>query len=128
MRFSLVLALVPAVAGCAAPAPPTGVSNPARQCFAPSEVRSYQNLDEEALLLRARANEIWRLDFQDACPKLRFNLAGVGLRQSVGGRICGGQEFDVVFNDAGVPRSCPVKQARRLTEADVAALPPGARP
>lgn len=129
MRLGLILILT--LAGCAAAGPPpsrpTAEAGP-RQCFSRSLVHSYKAVGEEAVMLRVAANEIWRLDFQGACPNIGFAFGRIGLEQRIGGQVCRGYNVDVVFDDRGFPRRCPVRTVRRLSETEVAALPAGARP
>ena len=128
-RLSLSVILM--TAGCVAPSSqpaPVSAQAPPRQCFQSSLVNGYKAVDEQAVLLRVGASEVWRLNFQGSCPNIGFAFGRIGLEQRIGGQICRGYNADVVFDDRGFPRRCPVAEVRRLTQAEIAALPDGARP
>ena len=120
-----------ALAACAPPmGPPTTASAAPRQCFWASNVTSYRDAGgDEAVYLRVGVKEIWRLDFLGSCPGVEWAMNRVALQQrGGGGTICRGIDVDVLVNDVGFPRRCPVRELRRLTDAEVAALPPDHRP
>ncbi len=101
-----------------------------RQCFFANQVNSYREAGEDAVHLRVGVNQVWRMEFVGNCPDVRWSFGGIALRQrgAGGGTICGGLDVDVLTNDAGFPRRCPVRTVRRLTQAEVAALPQDQRP
>ncbi len=131
-----VLALSTALSACAVPPPapsPMAAAAPGpggRQCFWASSVRNFREVGDEAVLVRVNANEIFRLDFQGRCPGIRWNSSAIGLQQrgGGGGAICDGLDVDVVTRDNTVIPRCPVRSVRRLSEAEVAALPDNQRP
>lgn len=101
----------------------------ARQCFFASNVNSYREAGDEAVHLRVGANQVWRMEFAGSCPDVRWSFGRIALQQrGGGGSICGGMDVDVLTDDAGFPRRCPVRSVRRLTDAEVAALPQEQRP
>lgn len=138
---ALCLCASAAVAACAPPpaAPDPGSSlaqaqaqapAPApRQCFFAGNVNSYREAGPEAVNLRVGASQVWRLELFGNCPDIRWSFGRIALQQRGGGSsICGGMQVDVLTNDAGRVRRCPVRTVRRLSEGEVAALPSDQRP
>lgn len=99
-----------------------------RQCFSASSVSGYRDGGEEALHLRVGASQIWRLEFAGQCPEAKWSFGAIGLQQRGGGLICDGLDVDVITNDAGFVRRCLVDEVRRLSAAEVLALPDNQRP
>jgi hypothetical protein len=129
-----IVALGLALAACAAPAP--GEPNPAsaskagpRQCFFASNVNNFAEVDDRAVNVRVGASQIWRLDFQGQCPDIQWSSSAIGLRQrGGGGAICDGFDVDVITTGgSGIP-TCPVRSVRRLSQAEIAALPSAQKP
>jgi hypothetical protein len=104
--------------------------SPPRQCFYASQVDNYQAVDQTAVTLRVRGDEIWRLDFAGACPDVDWATQGIALAQpgGISGSICGGQDVDIIAPSTLGPRRCRVRTVRRLNPEEVAALPPRDRP
>ena len=130
---AFALAALLAVAGCAPPMGAPGAPQTAaapRQCFFASSVTSYREAGgDEAVYLRVGAKQTWRLDFLGSCPGVDWAMNRVALQQrGGGGSICRGFDVDVLVDDAGFPRRCPVGEVRRLTDAEVEALADGQRP
>ena len=133
---ALCLCAVLAVSVCAPPpaaasyagAPSAQVRAP-RQCFFASNVNNYREAGPEAVNLRVGASQVWRLEMLGSCPDIGWSFGRIALQQrGGGGAICRGMQVDVLADDAGRVRRCPVRTVRRLSEAEVAALPSDQRP
>jgi hypothetical protein len=132
MKPLVPLFALAALAACAPKAPPdpgaAAVRGP-RQCFYAQNVTSYREAGDDAVHLRVGVKQIWRMEFAGSCPDVRWSFARIGLQQrGSGGSICGGFDVDVITDDLGFPRRCPVRTVRRLSDAEVAALPADQRP
>ena len=131
--FIPLLAFAAALAACA-PTPPADPAAAAaarspRQCFYAQNVTSYREAGAEAVHLRVGVKQVWRMEFAGSCPDVRWSVGRIGLQQrGSGGSICGGFDVDVVTEDGVRPRRCPVRTVRRLSDAEVAALPADQRP
>lgn len=129
----LVAALLAAWAGGAAAQPP---SNPPPQasrlrdsCFNARFVNGFAAPDEETVYVRVGAREVYRLKLAGGCLDVDWSMA-VGLKSRDGSDwICQGYDADLIVPDRGMgPQRCPVSDVRKLTPAEVAALPKKARP
>ena len=130
MKPMLALAALAACAPQSAdPAAPGSSAAAPRQCFFASSVSSYREVDETAVNLRVGVKQVWRLDFEGSCPGVEWSRGRIGLvRRGGGGAICRGFDVDVVVQDEIHPRRCLVRDVRRLTDAEVAALPAAQTP
>ena len=137
MKAAALALALPLLAGCTPPpgaappgAPPQAAADGRRQCFYASTVSGYREAEsDEALYLRAGVRDIYRLDFLGSCPGVEWSMGRIGLQQrGGGGTICDGMDVDVLIENTGFPRRCPVRDVRRLTDAEVAALPDKHRP
>lgn len=125
------------LAACAPTAEPgpqasTGVE-PARSCFNTLQVQNFRQGGPEQLYLRVGRDGVYRLDaVGGACNDLDFanrlalapDLGGAG-----GDRVCSDDTVRVVVPGSTTAVSvCRVRISRRLTPAEVAALPERQRP
>jgi hypothetical protein len=112
----------------AAAAPPPN-RHPA--CFWIRNITNFAANDTSTLYLRVGGNQTWALSLFANCFQLDW-VQRVGIRnRGAGSNVCEGPNpgIDVVLRDVGIGRqSCPVTAVRKLTPAEVAALPPLARP
>jgi hypothetical protein len=137
-RFLLVLPpLAALIAGCAA-APgaspesatsPTRARAPERQCFSPHQVDNFRTGEPQTLYLRARGAGVYRLTTAGACSDLE-TAYGLAVAPEMGAsRLCTEEWVTVtVPGSAAAVQTCRARIDRRLTEAEVAALPARYRP
>lgn len=120
-------ALAVAASGCA---PTAGMDSPRepRQCFFVNEVRSFASSDDRKVYVRTGSNEVFELT-TFSCNNVDWSTSiGVAARGG-GSSICSGFDADLIVPDLGTGRrTCPVTAVRRLTEAELAALPARDRP
>lgn len=101
-----------------------------RSCFWVRDVNNFAAADDENVYIRVGVKEVYQLTLFSHC----FNVDWVhhlGLFSHVSSNICEGTNPDlyVVTHDIGIGRQrCPVTSIRKLTPAEVAALPKLARP
>ena len=114
-----------ALAGLGAAA--QAASAPANACFYVNQIRGNSALDDRTVLFRVNVNEIYRLDFAQECPALTYPsprlivtpFGGIGL-------VCRAIDLDVKVGEQGpesFPMPCITKSLRKLTPAEVAAIP-----
>ncbi len=129
----MALAVALALSASAQPAPPTTPPpKHANACFWRRDISNFAAVDQKTVYLRVGVSEVFKLDLFSDCLDLDF-VHRIGLK-SIGGfesNLCEGPNpgVDVVVRDVGLGHMrCPVTNITKLTPADVAALPKGARP
>lgn len=134
--LSIIGVLCAAAAGAVALAPtepvhaaPPPADRPARQCFNTANVYGYSAPDSRTLYVRVGAKEVWRLDVFGTCPELEWSDR-IALKARGTTTVCGPLDVDVIVlgrRPTG-PERCAVTAVRRMTEAELAALPKRSRP
>lgn len=137
MRRTVVLACLATLAACAPmdPAGPGGsemANQPrARQCFTPSQVTNFrQGGDDRSIYLKVLNGDVFELQ-SGGCMDLNF-ANSIQITQELGdaGRVCVGDTTRLLSgggsNLVNIP--CRARVERRLTEAELAALPSRDRP
>lgn len=134
--LSLAAVLALPAAGCAPPPGGDGAivtsSRPERACFSVDQVRNFRQGGVGQVYVRAAGGDVFQLDSAGGCPDLGFaqRLAilpdGAGL---AGGRACTTDAVRIVLPGSTASTDvCRARVTRRLTEAEVAALPSRERP
>jgi hypothetical protein len=131
--FAFAAAL--AVSATAQPNPGPNVSPPAhapRACFWTRMVSNFAAVNESTVYVRVGVSQVFELKLFSDCLDLDW-VHRIALRSVDGGEsdICEGPNpgVDVVVREIAIGRQrCPVTGVRKLTPAEVAALPKGARP
>jgi hypothetical protein len=110
-------------------APPDAQAGSARQCFYARNIENYAVVNDRLLYLRVGAADVYRLDLMMDCPELSFRENGVEITHTgASSLVCSPIDLTVRFHQIGARRICPVSEMRRLTPAEVAALPKRDRP
>jgi hypothetical protein len=127
--FAAVLAFSASAQPAPAPAKPPSAPH---ACFWRRNIDNFAAADDTTLYLRTSINDVYELKLFAHCFDLDW-VHHVELR-SIGGfepQICEGPNpgVDVVVRDIGIGRQrCPITGVRKLTLAEIAALPKQARP
>jgi hypothetical protein len=118
------LTCVTALAVTSAQAQGSSGDGSAKQCFASSEVSSFNAPNDRTLFIRVGANAIYRLDLAAGCNELAFRQ-DIGLQSTPPGDpfICSPIQTEVTYSLSGIRQRCQVIAMRKLTAAEVAALP-----
>ena len=103
-----------------------------RACFETRKMEGYAPAtvgQRDAINIRVSLDGVYQLEFSTICPGLK-EATGVAIRTKNGSRLlCTGGEAELAVRGAlAGPASCSVSGVRKLTEAEVAALPARARP
>lgn len=103
-----------------------------RACFETRKMEGYapgQVGNRDAINIRVSLDGVYQLEFSTICPGLR-EATGVAIRTKNGSRLlCTGGEAELAVRGAlGGPTTCTVSGVRKLTDAEVAALPSPSRP
>jgi len=132
MLATAAFAAAAALALTASAQPPPGAPppKPRASCFWADRIENFAAVDSDNLYLRVGQSDVYRAELFASCLDLDsvHHLALVSRSSSI---LCEGGNLDttVVTRDYAVGRQhCPVLKLTKLTPAQVAALPKGARP
>jgi hypothetical protein len=121
--------------GACAAYPPAGTPPasyalmPSGDCFSTSQWQGWASPSDDVLFLRVNGNRYYRVDLLPGSGPI--DRAGQFLINTVRGssRVCSATDLDLkVASTAGFTTPLFPRAIRRLTDAEVAALPPNARP
>lgn len=126
--FALLASCAPVADGSAA-----GGDGPssARQCFSVSQVNNFEQGRSGQLFLRVGRNDVYELNAAGGCTDLDFasQLALIPEGGMVGTRLCTHDSARIVVpGSASQTTVCRVRVSRKLTVAEIAALPERHRP
>jgi hypothetical protein len=101
----------------------------ARQCFYSRNVDSFAAPDENTVNIRVGVKDYYQLQMFAPCHDVDWNQH-IALISRGGSWICTGNGLDaeIVTHSPIGPQKCQVRAIRKLTPAEVAALPKGAKP
>lgn len=133
---SLLVAAAGAVAlsGCAPTAPaasgPRAAAGPERQCMFQDQIQSFRvRSPDQTIFIRGSGKTVFQLETAGYCPDLDDAMGLAFLPQRGLDHLCTGDWTQVVPSGAMRPITpCRVRIVKRLTEAEVAALPERDRP
>jgi hypothetical protein len=108
-----------------------GVSGP-RTCFTTNRITNYRQGQEQQLYVRVLGNDVYQLS-GGFCRDINASSSlQITSTTGSGDRLCVGDTAAITAQGAGGPSfpgvPCRAVVTRKLTEAEVAALPPGDRP
>lgn len=98
-----------------------------QQCFYARDINNFVPANDQLVYLRVGVADVYRLDLMTNCPELSFRQ-NVEFSRSGIGNICSAIDLEIRFRQNGIRRVCPVSEMRKLTPAEVAALPRRDRP
>ncbi|MGH7028399.1 DUF6491 family protein [Brevundimonas sp.] len=130
--FLVAAAGAVALAGCAptASTEPTASAAPGRQCLFQSDIQSFRvNASSQTIYVRGTGKAVFEMQAAGYCRDLDNAMALGFLPQGGLVRLCTGDWTQVVPSGATPPITpCRVRIVKRLSEAEVAALPERDRP
>jgi hypothetical protein len=115
----------PQAAAARSPADPSG--KPTRSCFFTDAANGFAAADDNTVNVRVGVKDVYQFEMFSPCRDIRWS-EGVALVSRAGPTICTGLEAEIVTRSPIGPQRCQVRAVRKLTTAEVAALPRGARP
>lgn len=128
MRTKVLAAAAAAlIGGGAAPAGAADKPSPPRQCFWNHQVNSFAAQGDRTVNLRVGVNDYYQLELFSPCPDVEWTQK-IALISRGTSTICSGLDAEVVTPSPIGPQKCLVRNVRKLTPAEVAALPKGAKP
>ena len=136
MRIPAVAAagLLVAIPACAptANAPDSDGASRARQCFSVPQVRNFRQAGPGQVFIRVGADDVYELNAAGGCNDLDFanRLALIPDSRGLAGvRLCTDDWARIVVPGSTSPATvCRARISRKLTEAEIAALPPAHTP
>lgn len=106
--------------------PPSGATE--RQCFFADQVDNFRG-NNQTLYVRARNKDVFELKTLGYCDNIDFAFGIAFLPNSGINRLCTGDLSRIIVAGGAEPRAqCRVQVVKKLTEAEVAALPARNRP
>ena len=126
---AVLATLCGAVAACAPVTPPPGAvaSLPAGQCFFASTITGFKEAGG-GVNVRAGTSDVYRVAFASRCDGLSGADRVLLDSRAGGASVCAGLDVDLILATASGPRRCPGQAIRKLSPAEVAALPAAERP
>ncbi|WP_397417952.1 DUF6491 family protein [Phenylobacterium sp.] len=126
---SLVLATTVAPAGMArSPVEPEAAAAKApRQCFWTRQITNFASDDPNVVHVRVGVKDVYRLEMFGPCLDVDWNNQ-IAVVSRGGSNICSGLDAEIISPSQIGPHRCPVREVRKLTAAEIAALPKRARP
>lgn len=99
-----------------------------RQCFFSRDVNNFEAVDDTTVNIRIGVNDIYQVKLLVPCRDVRFNQA-LGIRTTGGSsQICTGLDVELISPSPIGPQRCPATSVRKLSDAEVAALPKRQKP
>lgn len=117
-----------AVAACAPTTPGPARAAEGRECFFVHQVRSFASSDDRRVYVETGRDEVFELQ-TFGCSNVDWSTS-IGIRSTTGGSsVCSGLDAELIVPDLpGGRTTCPVTGVRRLSDAELAALPERDRP
>jgi hypothetical protein len=101
---------------------------PARNdCFWTRNANGFAAQDDHTLNVRVNSRDVYQFEMMGHCPDMDWNNR-IALVSRGSSNICTGMDAEVVTHSPIGPMRCPVHSVRKLTPAEIAALPKKARP
>jgi hypothetical protein len=126
MKTATLVALVAGLAASPAAAAPKA-AKAQQACFWPSQAQEFAPMGRSAVNLKVAGGDIYQLQLAGECPNIDWRR-NIGIRPHSVGRVCAGQKAEIVTRTELSALQCAVKSIRRLTPAEIEALPEDARP
>ncbi len=114
----------PALAADPAPAAETKAK---RQCFSARNVSNFSAVDDRTVNLRVGVKDVYRLDLLGPCHDIDWEHE-IAIQSRGSSWICSGLDATIITGSATGPRRCAVRTVRKLSPAEIAALPPRQKP
>jgi len=98
-----------------------------QQCFFTRNADGFAAPDEKTLYVRVGVRDVYQFEMFGTCQDMDWNQR-IALVSRASSSICTGMDAEVVTHSPIGPQRCPVRSVRKLTPAEVAALPRKSRP
>jgi len=128
--FAVAAASATVLSACApvAGADPSQASSPGRQCFYADQVDNFRG-DSQTLYVRTHRSDVFELQSFGYCSDIDFAFSIAFLPNSGSNRLCTGDLSRIIVgNGPSSANQCRVQVVKKLTAAEVEALPERNRP
>lgn len=127
-KTALVLLAAGLLAGGAhaAPADKTA-AKPQRQCFWTDRINSFAAPDDKTVNVRVGVKDVYQMELFAPCPEVDWSQR-IAVRSRGSSHICSGLDAEVIAPSSIGPQRCAVRTVRKLSEAEIKALPKHGRP
>ena len=119
------LSAAPQLAAAKSPLEPAAKSP--RQCFWTRQVNNFASSDNRIVNVRVGVKDIYQFEMFGRCQDVDW-ANHIALVSRGSDYICTGLDAEIISPSPIGPNRCPVRNIRKLTPAEVAALPKRARP
>lgn len=110
-----------------AAAPPALAAKPKSQCFYARDVNGFAAPDDRTVNLRVGVRDVYQMELFAPCPEIDWSTR-IAVVSHGSSWICSGMDATLIAPSTIGPQRCQVRTLRKLTPAEAAALPKGARP
>lgn len=113
-----------------APTPGTDTASSSasnRQCFSPSQGTNFRG-DNQTFYLLSGNEDMYQLKTVGSCPEIDFDLSIRFRSPGRFSRICTGDTATIEMSQLGQRSLCQAQVVKKLTEAEIEALPSADRP
>lgn len=122
------LIIAPQIAAAETPAAaPAVAQKPARQCFWTRQVSNFASADDRIVNVRVGVRDVYQLEMFGRCSGVDWSNK-IALASRGGFNICAGLDAEIITQTSTGRQRCPVRTVRKLTPAEIEALPKRARP
>lgn len=115
-------AAFPATAETEAPGKSDG-----RQCFWARNVTNFNAVDDRTVNIRVGVRDVYRMELLGPCPDIDWTQT-IGIVSRGGSWICSGLDAEIVTPSPIGRQRCAVRDIRKLTPEEAAALPAKEKP
>lgn len=98
-----------------------------RQCFWTHQVNNFAAADDRIVNVRVGVKEVYQFEMFGPCQDVDWSDQ-IALISRGGSSICTGLDAEIVTRSSIGPQHCPVRNIRKLSPAEIAALPKRAKP
>lgn len=106
---------------------PVADSPSPRQCFWTRQVSNFAAVDEHIVNIRVGVRDVYQLEMLGNCHDIDWAQT-IAIRSRGSSSICTGMDAELIAPSPIGPTRCPVRAIRKLSPAEIAALPRGAKP
>jgi hypothetical protein len=98
-----------------------------RECFFTRSVSGFSAPSDETLYVRVGVRDVYEMQMFGPCLNMDW-AQGLAVVSRSGSSICRGTDATIISPGPLGEQRCDVRAVRKLTSAEVEALPPGRRP
>jgi uncharacterized protein DUF6491 len=98
-----------------------------RQCFWTRQINNFASDDERIVNVRVGVKDVYQFEMLGRCQNVDWTQK-IAVRSRGSDYICTGLDAEIISPTPIGPERCPVSKIRKLTPAEVAALPKRAKP